>query len=100
MNGMYVEGARWDYDPFQLEDPQSKVLYSEAPMLLVEPVEITKKRSFPHYECPLYRTTERKGTLATTGHSTNFVMDILLPSDRPQDYWIRGGVALLLELSE
>ena len=100
VNGMFLEGARWDYDAFQLEDSEPKVLYSEAPMLLVEPVELTKRKSFPHYECPLYRTTERKGTLATTGHSTNFVMDIQLPSDRPQDYWIRGGVALLLELSE
>ena len=97
---MFLEGARWDYDTFQLEESLPKVLYSEAPMLYLEPVEASKKKSFPHYETPLYRTTERKGTLATTGHSTNFVMDILLPSDRPQEYWIRGGVALLLELSE
>ena len=100
IDGMYVEGARWDYGTMQLEESQPKVLYSKGPMIWLTPVELTKKKSYPHFETPLYRTTERKGTLATTGHSTNFVMDILLPSNKPQDFWVRGGVALLLELSD
>jgi dynein heavy chain len=55
---------------------------------------------YPHYECPLYRTGDRRGVLATTGHSTNFVMFIRMPSDRPQSHWIMRGVCMLLSLDD
>jgi dynein heavy chain, axonemal len=34
------------------------------------------------YQCPLYKVVSRSGTLSTTGHSTNFVMYIELPTNR------------------
>ncbi len=99
VNGMFVEGARWDGQAMELADSEPKVLHSPAPCILLQPCRSSEQRHFPHYECPLYRTPERRGVLATTGHSTNFVMELMIPSSRPQDYWIRAGVAFLLSLA-
>ena len=53
-----------------------------------------------NYECPLYRTSGRAGMLSSTGHSTNFVMSVNLPSEQLPDFWILRGVAMLCQLDD
>ena len=57
-------------------------------------------REFPHYACPVYRTAERKGVLATTGHSTNFLMMMKMPTTHGEDWWTMRGVCMLCSLSD
>lgn len=67
------------------------------PVLHINPVlELPKDDS--RYVCPLYKTAVRAGVLSTTGHSTNFVVAVLLASEKEQSYWILKGTALLIEI--
>ena len=52
------------------------------------------------YECPLYKTSARAGTLSTTGASTNFVIAISVPTNESPDLWVRMGVAALCALDD
>jgi dynein heavy chain len=98
VKGMYLEGAKWNKAEKSLGESDQKILYADCPMLWLKPKEVTKMLEYSHYSCPLYKTSERKGVLSTTGHSTNFVMLIRLPSIQPQQHWIKRGVALLTQL--
>ena len=98
--GVFLEGARYNAATKQLDECESKILFTELPTLWLRPTKLSDLEEPPHYNCPLYKTSDRRGTLSTTGHSTNFVMYLNLPSDRPADHWIRRGVAGLCQLDE
>lgn len=76
-----------------------QVLFTQMPVIWMVPKDLSSFSPYPHYNCPLYKTAERRGVLSTTGHSTNFVLDIRLPSSKDAAHWTKRGVALLTSLS-
>ena len=95
---MYLEGARWNNTTHMLDDSKPKQLYTEIPMCWFLPKKNRKKPETGIYQCPVYKVLSRAGTLSTTGHSTNFVMMMELPSKEEEDKWICAGVAAFLAL--
>jgi len=98
--GLYLEGCAWDADARLLRESFPKQLFCSAPVLWLRPKQTQDFVEFDHYNCPVYRTGERRGTLATTGHSTNFLMYIKMPSSEPEYHWTMRGVCMLCSLSD
>jgi len=98
--GVFLEGARYSKETAQIAESEPKVLNSVLPMMWLCPTKLDDFVETPHYKCPLYKTGERKGTLSTTGHSTNFVMYLQVPSDQPEAHWVKRGVAGLTQLDD
>ena len=97
--GLLLEGARWDMETMELQESLPKVLFSFAPTMHWVPFRRADVPKYPMYDCPVYKTSDRRGVLATTGHSSNFVCMISMPSGRDQDHWM-GGVAMLTQLDD
>ena len=77
---------------------EGNTLVVELPIIHLLPIANRKNPSDGFYHCPIYKTLSRFGVLSTTGHSTNFVMAFEIPSDRPQEHWIKRGVAGIMAL--
>ncbi|XP_076222913.1 dynein heavy chain at 62B [Nomia melanderi] len=96
--GMFLAGARWDMTKMLLEESYLKVLWDPMPIVWMKPSRIDAIFIGNRYECPLYITSVRFGILKTTGHSTNYVLSLLLDTKYPVSHWIKRGLALLCQL--
>ena len=95
IHGLFLEGCAWSASRGTLEDSAPKVPIAEFPVLWLQPVDITENLTQGCFECPLYKTSLRRGELSTTGHSTNFVCFTHLPTEGDANHWLRRGAALL-----
>lgn len=98
VHGLFIEAGKWDSNRGGLCDPDIGELSPRLPALLLKPCVDLQVRN--RYEAPLYKTPVRAGVLSTTGHSTNFVLSILLDSQKPAEFWILRGTALITLTTE
>ncbi|KAL7993493.1 putative dynein heavy chain region D6 P-loop domain, dynein heavy chain, domain-2 [Plasmopara halstedii] len=115
--GLFLEGARWNSETKALDDPLPRELFAKMPVIHLLPQMNRDPPQKGIYRCPVYKILTRTGTLSTTGHSTNFIMWLEIPSNKPtifrnslvsetnaqvlfadQEYWIKAGVACFCSL--
>lgn len=115
--GLQLEGARFCKITHAVSDSHPRELYSALPLMHLSPVQNRPYTMSNIYRCPVYKTLLRAGILSTTGHSTNFVCWVELPSLEPTVFrdslvsetnaavkladaekWIKAGVALFCQL--
>ena len=98
--GAYMQGARFDTGTMKMCPSLPKVIFDPMPCIHLTPCKVEDFSTEGCYNCPVYKTSERRGILSTTGHSTNFVVALAVPSDEDSDHWIRAGTAMLLMLDD
>mmetsp|Transcript_36905 Transcript_36905/g.84597 ORF Transcript_36905/g.84597 Transcript_36905/m.84597 type:complete len:259 (-) Transcript_36905:105-881(-) len=98
--GLFVEGCRWDQRTRALDEALPKQLFCELPTIWMKPSGRPQKDKKSVFHAPTYKTTDRRGILTTTGHSSNFIMYICLPSRHSESHWLKRGVALICALDD
>jgi dynein heavy chain len=97
VNGLFIEGARWDMQAGVLEDSFMKELYPRMPVILMRAILAEKEDLRGVYVCPVYKQTER-ATPGTATPGTGFVFAMQLKTKQPPSKWTMAGVAMLLAI--
>jgi len=111
VRGLFMQGASWDDATSGLTEARPRQLFSVLPILHLLPKHAPADgaaapahgaAAAAEYDCPVYKTSERAGTLSTTGHSTNLVMHVQLPvgAGYTAAHWVKRGTALLCQLDD
>ncbi|KAG5888365.1 hypothetical protein JTB14_033502 [Gonioctena quinquepunctata] len=99
VHGLFIDAGRWDTKTKKLVDPKPGEVNPPLHAIWLIPTSNLLEND-PRYLAPLYKTSVRAGILSTTGHSTNFVIAVLLPTEEKQSYWILKGTALLTQITD
>jgi dynein heavy chain len=88
VEGLFLEGARWDMESRGIAESLPKVLFDNMPVLYVSATITPKKAWKDAYQCPCYKYRIRQGRF--------LIFHVPLPAGgRNASHWILRGVAML-----
>ena len=61
IKGLFLEGARWDFEEHELTESRPKELYTDVPVIWMKPTENRVKPQAGIYDSPVYKTLTRAG---------------------------------------
>ena len=94
--GLYIEGAKWDFENGHLADADPMKLVSNMPIVHFKPSE-SKRKSKGLYSCPVYLYPIRTGSRERP--SFMVAVDLKVGS-YDATFWIKKGTAMLLSTAE
>ncbi|XP_076749810.1 dynein beta chain, ciliary-like [Xylocopa sonorina] len=89
INGLYMEGARWDIQAGCIMESRFKELFPLMPVVYIRAITQDKQDFKNVYECPVYKTRSRGPT---------YVWTFNLKTKEKASKWILGGVAIILQI--
>ncbi|XP_061501815.1 dynein beta chain, ciliary isoform X1 [Anopheles gambiae] len=89
VNGLFMEGARWDVSVGSIANSLMKELFPQMPVIYIKAITQDKQETKNIYECPVYKTRTRGPT---------FVWTFNLKTKEKSAKWTLGGVCLLLQV--
>lgn len=89
INGLYMEGARWDTVTNSITNSRLKELYPCMPVIWIKAITQDKQETRNLYECPVYKTRQRGQT---------YIWTFNLKTKEKAAKWVLAGVALLLQI--
>lgn len=95
VNGLYLEGAKWDIEKGCLERQDPKVLVVEIPIMQIIPIESSLLKLQETFSTPVYVTQNRRNAMGV-----GLVFEADLTSFEHESHWILQGVALVLNTDE
>lgn len=96
ITGLYLEGAKWNFEKQCLMEPEVMELQVLMPVLHFKPISKRSKPPQNVYECPCYYYPTREGTI----DKDSFMLKIdLKTGEQVPEFWIKRGTALLMSLA-
>jgi len=93
-HGMFLEGARWDYDKRCLAESVPMVLVCAAPVIHMRPTGCKKSKTAEGlYTCPMYTYPLRGGATERLSFVISCELDV---GERDAKYWTCRGTAMVL----
>jgi dynein heavy chain len=95
INGLYLEGAGWDYEKAKLCRQEPKKLVYKLPITKVIPMESNKITRSNTFRTPVYVTQSRRNAMGV-----GLVFEADLATDMHQSHWILQGTAITLNIAD